>query len=81
MPNTQKCNDTNIFYKNDMQPQLESVALNIAGKTVAGIRQRDPAIADAPKMLAIHGWLDNANSFVPLMPYLPAFDLVAIEQS
>jgi pimeloyl-ACP methyl ester carboxylesterase len=62
-----------------MQPQLESVALNIAGKTVAGIRQRDPAIEDAPKMLAIHGWLDNANSFVPLMPYLPAFDLVAID--
>lgn len=62
-----------------MRPQIESIKLNIDGKTVAGIRQRDPALNDAPKLLAIHGWLDNANSFVPLMPYLPAFDLVAID--
>jgi len=62
-----------------MQPQLESVKLTIDGKTVTGIRQRDPAVKDAPQMLAVHGWLDNANSFVPLMPYLPAFDLVAID--
>ncbi|MFT6302910.1 MAG: pimeloyl-ACP methyl ester carboxylesterase [Granulosicoccus sp.] len=62
-----------------MQPQIESVTLNVDGKTVTGIRQHDPSIKDAPQMLAIHGWLDNANSFVPLMPYLPAFDLVAID--
>lgn len=30
-------------------------------------------------MLCVHGWLDNANSFVPLMPHLPAFDLVSID--
>jgi pimeloyl-ACP methyl ester carboxylesterase len=30
-------------------------------------------------MLCVHGWLDNANSFVPIMPYLPAFDLVAVD--
>lgn len=62
-----------------MQPKIESVTLSVDGKTVAGIRQYDPALTDAPKMLAIHGWLDNANSFIPLMPYLPAFDLVAID--
>lgn len=62
-----------------MRPQIESVTLNVDGKSVTGIRHRDPAIEDAPKMLAIHGWLDNANSFVPLMPNLPAFDLVAID--
>ena len=62
-----------------MQPQIKAVKLNVDGKTITGIRQHDPANTDAPKMLAVHGWLDNANSFVPLMPYLPAFDLVAID--
>jgi len=62
-----------------MQLQLESIKLSVNGRTVAGIRQRDPSINDAPKLLAVHGWLDNANSFVPLMPFLPAFDLVAID--
>lgn len=30
-------------------------------------------------MLCLHGWLDNANSFLPMMPYLPNIDLVAID--
>ena len=62
-----------------MSPQVEPLSLSIDGRTIAGIRQRNSAVADAPKMLCVHGWLDNANSFVPLMPYLPAFDLVAID--
>ncbi|MFK7862370.1 MAG: alpha/beta fold hydrolase [Granulosicoccus sp.] len=62
-----------------MRPALESVTLDINGITIAGIRQRDPDTTDQPRMLCVHGWLDNANSFVPIMPYLPAFDLVAID--
>lgn len=62
-----------------MKPQLESITLDIDGMTIAGIRQRDRAAQDQPRLLCVHGWLDNANSFVPLMPYLPAFDLVAID--
>lgn len=62
-----------------MSPQVEPLSLSVDGCTIAGIRQRNSALADAPKMLCVHGWLDNANSFVPLMPYLPAFDLVAID--
>jgi len=30
-------------------------------------------------VLALHGWLDNAASFVPLAPYLPGLDLVALD--
>lgn len=31
------------------------------------------------RVLAAHGWLDNANSFIPLMPLLDNVDLVAID--
>ena len=35
--------------------------------------------AGAPKLLALHGWLDNAASFLPLLPYLGEFELVALD--
>ncbi|HEY2344890.1 MAG TPA: alpha/beta hydrolase [Xanthomonadaceae bacterium] len=38
----------------------------------AGNRQGAP-------LLAMHGWLDNAASFVPLMSYLAEFDLVSLD--
>lgn len=31
------------------------------------------------RVLALHGWLDNAASFLPLAPYLRDWDLVAID--
>ena len=62
-----------------MRPSLESLELSVNGFKITGIRQSDPNVADQPRLLCVHGWLDNANSFVPLMPYLPAFDLVAID--
>lgn len=34
---------------------------------------------DAPRVLCLHGWLDNAASFVPLAPFLDGFDLVALD--
>ena len=33
----------------------------------------------APKVLCLHGWLDNAASFVPLSTHLQDFDLVALD--
>jgi pimeloyl-ACP methyl ester carboxylesterase len=33
----------------------------------------------APKVLCLHGWLDNAASFVPLSPFLKQFDLLALD--
>lgn len=32
-----------------------------------------------PRVLALHGWLDNAASFVPLAAQLDGFDLVALD--
>ena len=34
---------------------------------------------DKPLLLALHGWLDNANSFEPLSEYLTDFQLLAID--
>ena len=32
-----------------------------------------------PRVLALHGWLDNAASFLPLAAHLRAIDLVALD--
>ena len=34
---------------------------------------------DKPLLLALHGWLDNSASFVPLAPYLTHFHLVCVD--
>lgn len=62
-----------------MSPVIETLQLNINGQSVTGIRQRDADQTELPRMLCVHGWLDNANSFIPLMPYLPSFDIVSID--
>ncbi|MCD9033878.1 alpha/beta hydrolase [Luteimonas sp. Y-2-2-4F] len=41
---------------------------------IRGLRGGRPG---GPRVLALHGWLDNAASFLPLAPYLGEVDLVA----
>ncbi|QNP42143.1 alpha/beta fold hydrolase [Lysobacter solisilvae (ex Woo and Kim 2020)] len=55
---------------------MREIAMDTAFGALAGLRTgRD----GAPRVLALHGWLDNAASFVPLAPYLGDLDLVAID--
>lgn len=60
-------------------PKPEPISLAVAGKTIAGIRHRVKGAEAPTKVLCLHGWLDNANSFLPLMPLLPEIDLIAID--
>jgi len=58
--------------------QLEGkdITFTIFGRTVAAKRWGS---AGGKPTLALHGWLDNANTYDRLAPYLPELDLVALD--
>lgn len=55
---------------------LQPFSLSVAGTPVAGLRSAETG---GTRVLALHGWLDNAASFVPLAAQLPEPQLVAID--
>jgi len=52
------------------------VNIPLSWGTLEGLRWSRPG---KPRVLCLHGWLDNAASFVPLSAHLKDFDLVAID--
>lgn len=52
------------------------VNIRLPWGTLEGLHWSRPG---APKVLCLHGWLDNAASFVPLSRYLEDFDLLALD--
>lgn len=54
----------------------QEISLPTARGTLTALRSGNP---DGPRLLALHGWLDNAASFIPLQPELKDFDLVALD--
>lgn len=55
---------------------MAELALDTAFGRLTGLRGGDPGGA---RVLALHGWLDNAASFVPLAAQLQHLDLVALD--
>lgn len=54
----------------------EELKINIKSGTIAAIAFGPQ---DGKPILAVHGWLDNAASFVPIAKYLPEYRIIAID--
>lgn len=52
------------------------VNIQLSWGVLEGLHWSNPG---APKVLCLHGWLDNASSFVPLSTHLKDFDLLALD--
>lgn len=59
-----------------MPARLQEITLAAARGEMAALRGGTPG---GPRLLCLHGWLDNAASFLPLAPHLAAFDLVLLD--
>lgn len=59
-------------------PSAQPIEVTLSDLTIRGLRSA-PGSTNRPAVLCLHGWLDNANSFAPMLPLLPALDCVAID--
>ena len=54
---------------------MREFELDVAVGRIAALRND----GSGPRVLALHGWLDNAASFLPMAPYLGGLDMVAVD--
>lgn len=59
-----------------MTIEFQEIRLATPHLELAGLRWGNPA---GIPVLALHGWLDNAASFVPMAPYLTDLNMVALD--
>jgi len=55
---------------------LNAIEFDVNGHKISGISNGND---QKPLLLCLHGWLDNAASFQPLIPYLSNYHVIAID--
>lgn len=60
----------------DAPPAARATRLDVEGGQLAALRL---GTAGGTPVLALHGWLDNAASFVPMAPWFAGLDVVALD--
>ncbi len=55
---------------------MQEITFDLGHIKLAGLAFGDPS---KPVILATHGWLDNAASFIPIAPYLEDYYVVAVD--
>ena len=60
--------------------EVSQFSLETRNGVIAGLHwQAQGSHSNQPKILALHGWLDNAASFIPLAEELPDCEILAID--
>lgn len=59
-----------------MSNNLKEITINIPHLKLKALQFGDP---NGPPILAAHGWLDNAASFIPIAHYLKNYNLIAVD--
>jgi pimeloyl-ACP methyl ester carboxylesterase len=55
---------------------IKEIEFSLGSKKISALTNGNE---EAPLLLCLHGWLDNAASFQPLMPYLADYHVIAID--
>lgn len=55
---------------------MHDVRYSLSNKQISGLASGDES---KPLIIALHGWLDNAASFIPLSQYLSDYHLIALD--
>lgn len=58
---------------------ITTQTIDVAGFTLTALKRSAQNHQAQTRVLCVHGWLDNAASFIPLMPYVENAEIVAID--
>ena len=75
---TGRHNVDTVQIHNKMTHLLRTIEIELSDLTIHGLTYVEET-SQTTNVLCLHGWLDNANSFRPLLPLMPELNAVAID--